>query len=175
MINLVNLTDKFPLVHKTIKIKKTPIEIKTYLSAKDFTSAVETIVDNSFDEGEYHAEYKEIAKRYTYLKFFTNINIDDIGTGELFKVTQSEWYEQILRELESVQVYYDLERAVDEAIRYRIETRQTSFDKLCADLSKILNVDVSQNINDIIKVIDGLNSVDKKAFVEAVTEKNSAK
>ena len=171
MINLVNLTDKFPLINKTIKIKKVPIEIKTYLSIEDFATAVETIVDNSFSKGEYRPEYKEIAKRYTLLKFFTDINVDDIETGELFKITQSEWYLQILHELETIQIYYDLENAAEEAIRYRIEARQTAFDKLCLDFSNLINSDVKTNIDDIIKVIEGLNSVDKDAFVDAAVKK----
>ena len=36
MINIVELTDKFPLTNKSIKIGKAYVEIKTYLSSEDF-------------------------------------------------------------------------------------------------------------------------------------------
>lgn len=171
MTNLVNLTDKFPLTNKTIKVGKVPVEIKTYISAEDFMSAVRLVVEASFDEdGTYRPEYKELVKRYAYLRYLTDIDVSDIETGELYKVTQSEWYEQIAKELVNIQAYYNINDAIDEAIQYRIETRQTAFDKLCNDLSAILNTNITDNLADVKDVLDKLNSVDKKEFVKAVTE-----
>lgn len=171
MTNLVNLTDKFPLTNKTIKVGKVPVEIKTYISAEDFMSAVRLVVEASFDEdGAYRPEYKELVKRYAYLRYLTDIDVSDIETGELYKVTQSEWYEQIAKEFVNIQAYYNINDAIDEAIQYRLDTRQTAFDKLCNDLSAILNTNITDNLADVKDVLDKLNSVDKKEFVKAVTE-----
>ena len=171
MTKLVNLTDKFPLTNKTIKVGKIPVEIKTYISADDFFSAVKLVVEASFDEdGTYRPEYKELVMRYVYLRYLTDIDVSDIETGELYKITQSEWYEQLAKEFVNIQAYYNINSAVDEAIQHRIETRQTAFDKLCADLSAILNTDMTSNLADVKDVLDKLGSVDKKEFVKAVTE-----
>lgn len=171
MTKLINLTDKFPLTNKTIKVGKIPVEIKTYISADDFFSAVKLVVEASFDEdGIYRPEYKELVMRYAYLRYLTDVDVSDIETGELYKVTQSEWYEQIAKEFVNIQAYYNINSAVDEAIQHRIETRQTAFDKLCADISAILNTDLTANLADVKDVLDKLNSVDKKEFVKAVTE-----
>lgn len=171
MTNLVNLTDKFPLTNKTIKVGKIPVEIKTYISADDFFSAVKLVIEASFDEnGVYRPEYKELVKRYVYLRYLTDIDVSDIETGELYKVTQSEWYEQIAKEFVNIQAFYNINDAIDEAIQYRIDTRQTAFDKLCNDLSAILNTNITDNLADVKDVLDKLNSVDKKEFVKAVTE-----
>ena len=176
MTKLVNLTDKFPLTNKTIKVGKIPVEIKSYISADDFFSAVKLVVEASFDEdGTYRPEYKELVKRYAYLRYLTDIDVSDIETGELYKITQSEWYEQIAKEFVNIQAYYNINNAVDEAIQYRIETRQTAFDKLCADLSEILNTDLTANLADVKDVLDKLGSVDKDAFVKAVVDQNIEK
>lgn len=176
MTNLVNLTDKFPLTNKTIKVGKVPVEIKTYISAEDFMSAVRLVVEASFDEdGAYRPEYKEVVKRYAYLRYLTDIDVSDIETGELYKVTQSEWYEQIAKEFVNIQAYYNINDAIDEAVQYRLDTRQTAFDKLCADLSAILNTDFNGNLADVKDVLEKLGNVDKDAFVKAVVDQNIEK
>lgn len=170
MINIVELTDKFPLTNKSIKIGKVYVEIKTYLSAEDFMSAVKLITDSCFMNGEYHPEFKEPTKKFTYLKYFTDINVDEIDTGELYKITQTEWYDKIYLEISTLPVFLDIETVVDESIKYRIDTRKTAFEKLCEDLSALLQIDSSQNLADIKDVLDKLDSVDKQEFVKAVTE-----
>ena len=176
MTKLVNLTDKFPLTNKTIKVGKIPVEIKTYISADDFFSAVKLVIEASFDEeGTYRPEYKELVMRYAYLRYLTDIDVSDIETGELYKVTQSEWYEQVAKEFVNIQAYYNINSAVDEAIQYRIETRQTAFDKLCDNLSAILKTDLTGNLADVKDVLDKLGSVDKDAFVKAVVDQNIEK
>jgi hypothetical protein len=47
---------------------------------------------------------------------------------------------------------------------------KTSFDKLCSDISANIAVDNTQNLADIKEVIDGLNKVNEKDFVKAITE-----
>jgi hypothetical protein len=49
-------------------------------------------------------------------------------------------------------------------------THKTSFDKLCSDISANIAVDNTQNLADIKEVLDGLNKVNEKDFVKAITE-----
>lgn len=175
MVNLTNITEKSPLKNKVIRIGKTSVEIKTYISADDFMSAVRLVVDSSFDEdGVYRPEYKEIVKRYVYLKYFTDIDVDEIDSGELYKLTQANWYNTIMNELVNIQAYYNINDAIDEAIQYRIDTKPSAFDTLCVDLSAMLNTDLSGNLADVKDVLDKLENVDKQEFVKAVLDKHKA-
>lgn len=175
MVNLANITEKFPLKNKVIRIGKTPVEIKTYISADDFMSAVRLVVKSSFDEDDiYRPEYKEIVKRYVYLKYFTDIDVEEIDSGELYKITQVDWYNSIMNELVNIQAYYNINEAIDEAIQYRLDTKPSAFDTLCTDLSAMLNTDLSGNLADVKEVLDKLENVDKQEFVKAVLDQHKA-
>lgn len=54
-------------------------------------------------------------------------------------------------------------------------TRQTTFDKLCADLSAMLSVDTKADLADVKEVLKDLTKVDKDEFVDAVIKKNTKK
>lgn len=175
MANIIEITDKSPLANKTIKVSKIPVEIKTYLDVDAFVSAANTIANSCFDDDtdEYRPEYYDIAKRYVLLKYLTDIDFGDMGVGEIFKVTQSDWYYEI--EKACAILAYEIEDAANKIIAYRLSTRKTAFDNLCDNLSATLKQDNSQNLADIKAVLDGLSKVDKRAFAEAVVENNLAK
>lgn len=171
MANILNILEKSPLENKTIKVCKTKVKINTYLSVDDYASCIYAVVNTCFDEeGQYKPEFKEIAKRWAYIKYFTDIELGDIKIEELFKCSQAEWWRQVFDEIINIPVYYDIENAIDEMIEYRINTHMTKFDQLCSDISEVLKVDNTQNLEDLKEVLDGLSKVDKREFVRAVTE-----
>ena len=172
MAKIIEITDKSPLVNRTIRVGKTPVEIKTYVDVDTFVSAVHTIADTCFVDGEYRPEYYEIAKRYALLKYMTDIDLGDISVEEIFKVTQNEWYYTIEKECATYTSFYEITQAAKELINHNCKT---AFDNLCDNLSATLKQDNSQNLADIKAVLDGLSKVDKRAFAEAVVENNLAK
>ena len=178
MTNLVNLTDKFPLTNKTIKVGKIPVEIKCYLSTDEFFNAVHTVADNCFVEDEktheiiFRPEYRDIAWRYMVLKFFTDIDISAASVDEVFKVTQSDWYIEIERVCAENSIYSEIGKAADAVISAQ---RKSAFDKLCDNLSAILKTDLTGNLADVKDVLDKLENVDKEAFVKAVVDQNIEK
>ena len=116
MANIVELTDRFPVNNKTIKVGKTVIEIKGYVPADTYAEIVNTIANSSFDEGgKYHPEYREIAKRYVIIKHMTDIELGGINAAELFQATQGgTWYGLIEAEINKLPIWAELEQAVDE-------------------------------------------------------------
>ena len=73
----------------TIKrINGVPVEIKAYLDVDTFGSIVQTVAQSSFTDGEYHAENREIARRYCIIKYMTDIELEDTDVAEIFKTTQ---------------------------------------------------------------------------------------
>jgi hypothetical protein len=105
----------------------------------------------------------------------TNIELGDNDVAEIFKITQSNnWYAQIEAEVVKLPVWGEVETAIDNQITYLL-SKQTAFDKLCADLSAIIKTDNTQNLADIKEVLEKLDKVDKQEFVEAVVEKNVKK
>lgn len=172
MSKLIEVIGKnFALKTITKRINGVPVEIKTYLDVDTFGSIVQTVAQSSFTDGEYHAENREIARRYCIIKYMTDIELEDADVAEIFKTTQGgNWYSQIESEVVKLPVWGEVETAIDKQIDYIIATRQTAFDKLCADLSAIIKTDNTQNLADIKEVLEKLDKVDKQAFVEAATE-----
>lgn len=161
----------FALKNTTKRINGAPVTIKTYLDVDTFGSIVQTVAQSSFTDGEYHAENREIARRYCIIKYMTDIEPEDADVNEIFKTTQGgNWYAQIEADVVKLPVWGEVETAIDKQIDYIIATRQTAFDKLCADLSAIIKTDNTQNLADVKEVLEKLDKVDKKAFVEAATE-----
>ena len=166
----------FALKNTTKRINGVPVEIKTYLDADTFASIVQTVAQSSFTDGEYHAENREIARRYSIIKYMTDIELGDTDVAEIFKTTQgNNWYSQIEAEVVKLPLWGEVESAIDKQIDYIIATRQTTFDKLCADLSAMLSTDTKADLADAKEVLDKLNKVDKEKFVDAVIEQNSKK
>ena len=166
----------FALKNTTKRINGAPVTIKTYLDVDTFGSIVQTVAQSSFTDGEYHAENREIARRYCIIKYMTDIELEDTDVAEIFKTTQGgNWYAQIEADVVKLPVWGEVETAIDNQISYLIGTKQTAFDKLCADLSAIIKTDNTQNLADIKEVLEKLDKVDKQEFVEAVVEKNVKK
>ena len=166
----------FALKNTTKRINSVPVEIKTYLDVDTFGSIVQTVAQSSFTDGEYHAENREIARRYCIIKYMTDIELEDTDVAEIFKTTQGgNWYSQIESEVVKLPVWGEVETAIDKQIDYTIATRQTAFDKLCADLSAIIKTDNTQNLADVKEVLEKLDKVDKQEFVEAVVEQSVKK
>lgn len=147
---------------KFIKVDKLTVAIKTVLTADEYASAVNLIINSCFGKDGYVPEYKELAKRYAYLKYFTDIDLSDIMANELYELSQTGWYDKIMSEIVNVSAYQDVELAVEEAIA----VRQNGFDKLCRDLSAIITNGQKENLADISKLLDKLGAVDKEAFVK---------
>lgn len=174
---LIDVVGKnFVLKNTTKRINGVPVAIKTYLDVDTFGSIVQTVAQSSFTDGEYHAENREIARRYCIIKYMTDIELGDNDVAEIFKITQGgNWYAQIEADVVKLSVWGEVETAIDKQIDYIIATKQTAFDKLCADLSAIIKTDNTQNLADIKEVLEKLDKVDKQEFVDAVVEKNVKK
>ena len=178
MAKLIDVIGKnFVPKNITKRINGVPVEIKTYLDVDTFASIVQTVAQSSFTDGEYHAENREIARRYSIIKYMTDIELEDADVAEIFKTTQggNNWYGAIEAEVVKLPVWGEVETAIDKQIDYIIATRQTTFDKLCADLSAMLSADTKADLADAKEVLDKLNKVDKEKFVDAVIEQNSKK
>ena len=171
MANIIELTDRYPLTHRTIRIGKTPIEIKGYLPAETFAEIVNTVANSSFaEDGTYHPEYREIAKRYVVIKYLTDIELGEMSAAELFKSTQGgTWYETIAHEAGKLSVWAELEQAIDEAINYKLLTRKTSFDSLCDILSTF--ADKMGDTKALDEIAEKLGNLDDKTVVEAIIDK----
>ena len=166
----------FALKNTTKRINGVPVEIKAYLDVDTFGSIVQTVAQSSFTDGEYHAENREIARRYCIIKYMTDIELEDTDVAEIFKTTQgNNWYGAIEAEVVELPVWGEVETAIDKQIDYLVVTRQTAFDKLCADLSAIIKTDNTQNLADVKEVLEKLDKVDKQEFVEAVVEQSVKK
>jgi hypothetical protein len=177
MSKLIDVIGKnFVLKNTTKRINGVPVEIKAYLDVDTFASIVQTVAQASFVDGEYHAENREIARRYSIIKYMTDIELEDANVAEIFKTTQGgNWYSQIEADVVKLPVWGEVESAIDKQIDYIIATRQTTFDKLCADLSAIIKTDNTQNLADVKEVLEKLDKVDKREFVEAVVEQSVKK
>lgn len=173
MAKLSEIVNKNQMIKKIFKrVNGFSIEVKSIVDAETYISAVQTVVQSCFVDGEFRAENREIARRYVILKYFTDIEIDgDTDVAEIFKTTQGgNWYAQIEADVVKLPVWGEVETAIDKQIDYIIATRQTAFDKLCADLSAIIKTDNTQNLADVKEVLEKLSDVDEKKFVEAAVD-----
>ena len=172
MSKLIDIIGKnFALKNTTKRINSAPVEIKAYLDVDTFGSIVQTVAQSSFTDGEYHAENREIARRYCIIKYMTDIELEDTDVAEIFKTTQGgNWYAQIEADVVKLPVWGEVESAIDKQIDYIIAIRQTTFDKLCDDLSEIIKTDNTQNLADVKEVLDKLSDVDEKKIVEAAVD-----
>lgn len=173
MSKLIDVIGKnFALKNTNKRINGVPVEIKAYLDVDTFGSIVQTVAQSSFTDGEYHAENREIARRYCIIKYMTDIELEDTDVAEIFKATQggNNWFSQIENDVTRLPLWSEVESAIDKQIDFMFLTHKTSFDKLCSDISENIAVDNTQNLADIKEVLDGLNKVNEKDFVKAITE-----
>lgn len=171
MANIIEITDKNPPVKKTVRIGKVAVTVKGYLSADTYAEIANTIANSSFDEaGTYRPEYREIARRYVVLKYMTDLDLGEMDTSEVFKVTQSgTWYNAIVNEVNKLPVWAELEQSVDEIINYKLLTRKTSFDDLCEILSAF--AEKMGDTKSLDAIAEKLTNLDDKAVVEAIVNK----
>ena len=177
MAKIIDVIGKnFALRSLSKRINGVPVTIKTYVDVDTFASIVQTVAQTCFTDGEYHAENREIARRYCIIKYMTDIELEDTDVSEIFKTTQgNNWYAQIEAEVTKLPIWGEVETAIDSQIAYAISTRPTAFDKVCADLSAILSVDTKADLADVKEVLKDLTKVDKEEFVDAVIKKNAKK
>jgi len=178
MSTITDVMGKNSTLRNTTKnINGAKVEIKGYLDVNTMANIVQTVAQTCFQNGEFRAENREIARRFAILKYLTDIEIDeDTDVAEIFKTTQGgNWYSQIESEVVKLAVWGEIETAIDKQIDYIIATRQTAFDKLCADLSAILSVDTKADLADVKEVLKDLTKVNKEEFVDAVIKKNTKK
>lgn len=171
MANIVELTDRYPVNNKTIKIGKTAVSIKGYLDASTYAEIVNTVANSSFDESDkYHPEYREIAKRYVIIKHMTDIELGSTNAAELFEATQGGiWYGLIEAEINKIPIWAELEQAIDEAINYKLLVRKTSFDSLCEILSTF--ADKMGDTKSLDAIAEKLSNLDDKTVVETILDK----
>ena len=158
------------------KIGGKKIEIKTCIDVDTFANIVNTTATSCFDEnGMYCSWNREIAKRYSIIKYMTNIEVVETDINNIFSDTQAgDWYDIIERTVTNIPIWAELETAIDNQIDYLITTRKSSFDILCDSLSAITTENLDDKLSDVKEVLNGINKVDKEAFVKA-TIKNAKK
>ena len=158
------------------KVGGAVVEIKKVISVDNYANIIYTVVKTCFVDNIYHAENREIARRYAIIKYFTDIELGECDVNTIFELTQKgNWYGAIESEVTKCPVWAEIELAIDKQIDYIIATRQTAFDKLCADLSAIIKTDNTQNLADVKEVLEKLDKVDKQGFVETVVEQSVKK
>lgn len=172
---MANITDvmgkNFVLRNTTKNINGAKVEIKGYLDVNTMANIVQTVAQTCFQNGEFHAENREIARRFAILKYLTDIEVEKESIEEVFKCTQGgNWFSQIENDVTRLPLWSEVESAIDKQIDFMFLIHKTSFDKLCSDLSAIIKTDNTQNLADIKEVLDGLNKVNEKDFVKAITE-----
>ena len=172
MANITEVMGKNFALRNTIKnINGAKVEIKGYLDVSTMANIVQTVAQTCFQNGEYHAENREIARRFAILKYLTDIEVKEEEISEVFKYTQiGNWFAQIENDVTRLPHWSEVESAIDKQIDFMFLTHKTSFDKLCSDISANIAVDNTQNLADIKEVLDGLNKVNEKDFVKAITE-----
>lgn len=154
---------------ETIKINKRKVTIRTSITTDDFATAVHTIADSCFVDGEYRPEYKEIAKRYAVLKYLTDIDLGEIEVHEIFTQSQAQWYLDIETACANHTAFYDIQKAADELIEYRIRTRKTAFDELCDTLKAF--AEKMGDTSSLEDIATKLRNLDDKAVVDAIVNK----
>jgi hypothetical protein len=172
MVNITEVMGKnFVLRNTTKNINGAKVEIKGYLDVNTMANIVQTVAQTCFQNGEFHAENREIARRFAILKYLTDIEVEKENIEEVFKCTQGgNWFAQIENDVTRLPLWSEVESAIDKQIYFMFLIHKTSFDKLCSDLSAIIKTDNTQNLADIKEVLDELNKVNEKDFVKAITE-----
>jgi len=147
------------------------VEIKGYLDVNTMANIVQTVAQTCFQNGEFHAENREIARRFAILKYLTDIEVKEEEINEVFKYTQiGNWFAQIENDVTRLPLWAEVESAIDKQIDFVFLTHKTSFDKLCSDISANIAVDNTQNLADIKEILNTASGLDAKKLVKAVTE-----
>lgn len=147
------------------------VNIKTAISFDEYNAIVNMVSDNCFPDSAYSASYYELMFRTALITVFApNYNIPDIDTSNYneiwYQVTNDE-AEEILDEIRQNSIYPFLEKAIENAIEYKIKLL-TSGSMSMTDIAlstlvdtltkKIEQIDTSmltkENIDTMIKAVN---------------------
>ena len=147
------------------------VNIKTAISFDEYNAIVNMVSDNCFPDSAYSASYYELMFRTALITVFApNYNIPDIDTSNYneiwYQVTNDE-AEEILDEIRQNSIYPCLEKAIENAIEYKIKLL-TSGSMSMTDIAlstlvdtltkKIEQIDTSmltkENIDTMIKAVN---------------------
>lgn len=170
-MNIKTIAENYPLKRNIFKLGKESVEIKTFLPINEFVEAVYTVVNNCFVEDVYHPEYRPIAENYAIINYLTDIEIGDVTADEVFKITQSIWFDKIMSVVSDTRIYASIMYAIDELINYKINSRKTGFDKLCESVTSIADSENEEKMIEVKEILDKLSKIDKSEFISEVLKK----
>lgn len=185
MINFKDIvTDKNNNSTKIIKINKQNIEVKGTISLEDFTKFVVETVDGCYnvpDDGNisFRPYYRNIMFNYGIVKFFTNINLDNVDANDFWELSISEGMDTILNFIPK-NIISELNAAVDTLIDFEtnklITSQKTSFDTLIETVNKILaemNDDFKGvDIKNLSKTFSRIKDADVEGIVRRLVKEN---
>lgn len=158
---------------RVIRVGNQKVTIKSILTAEKFIEAAYNMSALCFEGVEktiFRPEYREIARRYIIIKYFTDIDIDDMSIEEIFASTQKgTWFRDVEREVTSLQLWREIEIAADKDIDYKIMTLRNSFDELCEVLK--VSAEKFTDTDTIEKVAEKLETLDNETIVKTIVEK----
>ena len=165
------------------------VEIKTAISFDEYNAIVNMVSDNCFPDTAYSASYYELMFRTALITVFApDYNIPDIDTSNYneiwYQVTNDEAGE-ILEKIRQNSIYPCLEKAIENAIEYKIKML-TSGSMSMTDIAlstlvetitkKVESVDTSmltkENMDTMIKAVNATQDGNfAKSLVDTMMEK----
>ena len=101
------------------------VEIKTAISFDEYNAIVNMVSDNCFPDSAYSASYYELMFRTALITVFApdyNIpNIDTSNYNEIWYQVTNDEAEEILEKIRQNSIYPCLEKAIENAIEYKIK------------------------------------------------------
>ena len=165
------------------------VEIKTAISFDEYNAIVNMVSDNCFPDSAYSASYYELMFRTALITVFApDYNIPDIDTSNYneiwYQVTNDE-AEEILEKIRQNSIYPCLEKAIENAIEYKIKML-TSGSMSMTDIAlstlvetitkKAEQIDTSmltkENMDTMIKAVDATQDGNfAKSLVDTMLDK----
>lgn len=153
VITIEQIKEMFKNEHEgttTIKWAGFDVEVKKYISAKEFSAFVNSVVAFCFtDKGEYEPEFKEAAIKKLMVDLYTNI---DLGKEE------SEWYGVIYNTDIIANIYAVINQVQFTEMRQAIDERLKHLSSAnVAEASKAID-GIYERIGELVSSIDGVVS-----------------
>ena len=142
------------------------VEIKTAISFDEYNAIVNMVSDNCFPDSVYSASYYELMFRTALITVFApDYNIPDIDTSNYneiwYQVTNDEAGE-ILEKIRQNSIYPCLEKAIENAIEYKIKM-------LTSGSMSMTDIALSTLVDTLTKKVDSVDtSMFTKENIEAV-------
>ena len=142
------------------------VNIKTAISFDEYNAIVNMVSDNCFPDSVYSASYYELMFRTALITVFApNYNIPDIDTSNYneiwYQVTNDEAGE-ILEKIRQNSIYPCLEKAIENAIEYKIKM-------LTSGSMSMTDIAISTLVDTLTKKVDSVDtSMFTKENIEAV-------